>query len=184
MRHAEPNLLHAYCWYAVRRRPDWSAWASLAWSCEVRGMKTIGDWNPSCTGDCRVTVYSVPTVATATPRIAASGSRKPMELASLLREFERLPRRLFGLGFGSVVIRGRLQLIVTQRAGRRSHSTNTGADRRTQPPASNSDSSRLRSPPTRDLPRLRAGAFVIKGNLHLAWYPNKRDSGVIGYETR
>ena len=41
-----------------------------------------------------------------------------MDVAGIRREFERLRRRLFGLGFGSVVIRGRLQLIVTQRTGR------------------------------------------------------------------
>jgi hypothetical protein len=51
-------------------------------------------------------------------------------LAGIRGEFERLPRRLFGLGFGSVVIRGRLQLIVTQRTGYFSHSINAVASRR------------------------------------------------------
>jgi hypothetical protein len=37
-----------------------------------------------------------------------------MDLGRVRRDFERLSRRLFGLGFGSVVIRGGLQLIVTQ----------------------------------------------------------------------
>ncbi len=37
-----------------------------------------------------------------------------MDLAKVRRECERLTRRLFGLDLGSVVIRGRLQLIVAQ----------------------------------------------------------------------
>src|SRR5438270_3172814 len=93
MRHAEPNLLHAYCWYAVRRRPDWSAWASLVSSAEVLGTSRMGDWSPMRTGDCSVTVYFTWIAAAANPSAVASRSMRPKERSPIRSGVDRLVLR-------------------------------------------------------------------------------------------
>src|SRR5450755_2949212 len=92
MRHADPNLLQAYCWYAVSLWPDWSAWA-FAVSPKLLAAITSGHCNRMRNGDLTVTVYCACSATIDTP--AATANRK--STASIFAEIRgrsvRPPRR-------------------------------------------------------------------------------------------
>src|ERR1700736_4960421 len=97
MRHADPNLLQAYCWYAVNLRPNWSPCAAPASSAEFLGAITRGHWNRMNNGDCSVNVYWACSTTVATPIPAAKRRSSPKGLAGIRCDFDRVPRARFGV---------------------------------------------------------------------------------------
>src|ERR1035441_7941443 len=79
--HAEPNLLQAYCWYAVNRWPNRSACASAASSPAVFAAITSGHRKWRRTGDCRLNVYWLRRTKTAKVVVTATSNTTPTTTA-------------------------------------------------------------------------------------------------------